>query len=122
MRVLLVEDSRDLRRLFARVLRRSGFEVCEASDGREALDVVLEFRPEVVVTDVMMPEMDGIELIRRLRATPATAEIPIVVMTAAPTDEARRDALRAGAAHVLGKPFDSRALLDRVNDARGEAR
>jgi len=113
-RLLLVEDSDDLRHLFARVLRGHGFEVVEASDGYEALDRLAEFVPEVVVTDVMMPGMDGVELIRRIRAMPATAEVPVVAMSAAPTPEAEREALRAGAEDLLPKPLDSQTLLERL--------
>ena len=116
MRVLLVEDSADLRHLFARVLKGSGFEVCEAANGREALDCLPGFEPDVVLTDLMMPEVDGFELIRRLRAMPSMAEVPIVAMSAAATNEAEREARRAGAADLLAKPFDSRALLDRLDD------
>jgi len=118
MIVLIVEDSSDLRSLFARVLQRRGFRVYEASNGREALACLLEVKPEVIVTDVMMPEMDGIELIRHLRSRPSTAEIPVVVMTAAESDEVKREARRLGAADVLAKPLEPRTLLERVNDVR----
>jgi CheY-like chemotaxis protein len=116
MRVLLVEDSANLRHLFARVLKGIGFEVCEAANGREALECLAGFEPDVVLTDLMMPEVDGFELIRRLRAMPSMAEVPIVAMTAAATTEAEREARRAGAPDLLAKPFDSRALLDRLDD------
>jgi DNA-binding response OmpR family regulator len=114
MRVLLVEDSHDLRQLFARVLKRSGFEVCEATNGREALELLIGFDPDVILTDLMMPEVDGYELIRRIRAMPAMANVPIVAMTAAASDEAVRHARRVGAADLLEKPLDTRTLLDRV--------
>lgn len=116
MRVLLVEDSSDLRQLFARVLKGKGFEVCEAANGREALDLLPGFDPDVILTDLMMPEIDGFELIRRLRAMPSMAGVPIVAMTAAATSQAECDVRRAGAADLLAKPFDSRALLDRLDD------
>jgi CheY-like chemotaxis protein len=118
MRVLIVEDSSDLRSLFVRVLQRKGFRVYEASNGREALACLTEVKPDVIVTDVMMPEMNGIELIRHLRSRPSTAEIPVVVMTAAESDEVKREARRLGAADVVAKPIDPRTLLDRVNDVR----
>jgi CheY-like chemotaxis protein len=111
MRVLLVEDSSDLRSLFARVLKGNGFEVCEAANGREALDCLPGFEPDVVLTDLMMPEVDGFELIRRLRAMPTMAEVPIVAMTAAAGDETEAEVRRAGVTEFLEKPFDSRSLL-----------
>jgi CheY-like chemotaxis protein len=118
MQLLLVEDVDPLRRLFARVLQRSGFEVREAADGREALDQLAGFVPDVVVTDLMMPGMDGLELIRRIRATPRLAEVPIVAMTAATTLETEREARRAGAADLLAKPVDSQTLLSRLEAVR----
>jgi CheY-like chemotaxis protein len=118
MRVLIVEDSCDLRHLYARVLRRAGFRVYEASNGREALARLSGIAPDVILTDIMMPELDGIELIRRLRSRPATAAIPIVLMTAAATEEAKQDARQLGVADILEKPVDSQALLDRVKDVR----
>ena len=82
MRVLLVEDADALRHLFARVLKANGFDVREAANGQEALDCLPGFQPDIVVTDLMMPIVDGFELIRQLRAMPMTAIVPVVVMTA----------------------------------------
>ena len=117
MRLLLVEDVDDLRRLFARVLARAGFEVRQAADGREALALLAGFTPDVVVTDLMMPGMDGLELIRRIRALPDLAEVPVVAMTAAATLEAERAALRAGASGLLPKPVDAPTLISCIGAA-----
>src|SRR3954447_11386545 len=87
MRILLVEDAPFLRYAFGRLLRMHGFEVMEANHGLEALECVPEFRPQLVVTDLMMPVMDGIELIERLRADPKTAHLPILAITADATDQ-----------------------------------
>jgi DNA-binding response OmpR family regulator len=116
MRILLVEDSPDLRSLFARVLRGNGFEVCEAANGREALDLLTGFDPDVILTDLMMPEIDGFELIRRLRAMASIAGIPIIAMTAAVTSQAVFDLRRTGAADLLTKPVNSQTLLARLNE------
>ena len=116
MRVLLVEDSPDLRYLFARVLKGNGFEVCEAANSREALACLPVFEPEIIVTDLMMPELDGFEFIRRVRSMPSMLEVPIVVMTAAATDETESKVRRAGVAEFLEKPFDTRALLSTLKD------
>jgi DNA-binding response OmpR family regulator len=114
MRVLLVEDTDDLRHLFARVLKARGFEVRAAADGREALACLAEFVPDVVVTDLMMPGLNGVELIRRLRAMPAMVNIPIVAMTAAATAEAVREVHQAGVGDLLTKPLDFQTLFDRI--------
>ena len=115
MRVLLVEDAPFLRYAFGRLLRMHGFEVREATDGQEALDCLTEFRPQLVLTDLMMPIMDGIELIRRIRADPSTARLPIVAITADATEQAERQAREAGAIDVITKPIDLPALLERLS-------
>src|SRR3954463_3858900 len=97
MRILLVEDAPFLRYAFGRLLRMHGYEVMEANDGQEALDCISVFRPQLVVTDLMMPGMDGVELIERLRSDPETADLPVVAITADATEQAERKAREAGA-------------------------
>ena len=95
----MVDDEPDQRFLLRRIFQRAGHEVSEANDGAAALRAVRESAPDLVVTDVMMPIMDGVELIRCLRGDPATAHIPILA--------ASGDTHRAGAADaVLAKPYD----------------
>jgi CheY-like chemotaxis protein len=115
-RILLVEDTPELRRLFARLLTHRGLEVCEAADGQEALDRLSTFAPDVVLTDLMMPVVDGFELIRRIRAMAVLDGVPVVAMTAATSAEAVREALAAGAAEVLAKPLDGWTLFDRIRN------
>jgi CheY-like chemotaxis protein len=114
MRILLVEDAPFLRYAFGRLLRLHGYEVMEANDGREALDCVPEFRPQMVVTDLMMPEMDGVELIQRLRANPETASVPIVAITADASDRMKTRVQQAGAVDYITKPVEFPVLLDRL--------
>lgn len=116
MRVLLVEDAPFLRYAFGRLLRMHGFDVREANDGKEALECVGQFRPQLVLTDLMMPVMDGIELIRRLHEDPETASLPVVAITADATEAAERQAREAGAVDVITKPIDLPALLERLHD------
>ena len=116
VRVLLVEDAPFLRYAFGRLLRLYGFDVREANDGREALDCVPEFHPHLVLTDLMMPVMDGVELIRRLHEDPATAALPVVAITADATEQAERQAREAGAIDVITKPIDLPSLIDRLRD------
>ncbi len=113
-RVLLVEDSPSLRYAFARLLRLQGFDVREATDGQEALNCLRQFQPRLILTDLMMPVMDGIELIRRLRGNPTLAGIPVVAITADATEQAERLAREAGAVDVITKPIDLPALLERL--------
>jgi CheY-like chemotaxis protein len=111
---LLVEDAPFLRYAFGRLLRLHGFEVREAPDGQQALDALDAFQPQLVLTDLMMPVMDGVELIRRLKADPRTARLPIVAITADATESAERQARDAGAIDVITKPIDLADLLVRL--------
>jgi CheY-like chemotaxis protein len=105
--ILVVDDEPDQRFLLRRSLQRAGHEVSEANNGAAALRAVRESPPDLVVTDVMMPIMNGVDLIRCLRGDPATAHIPILA--------ASGDAHRAGGADaVLAKPYDWRNLLTLV--------
>jgi two-component system, cell cycle response regulator DivK len=114
MRILLVEDAPFLRYAFGRLLRMHGFEVMEANDGREALECVPAFHPEMVVTDLRMPVMDGVELIRRLRADPETADLPVLAIAADASDQTEDRARAAGAVDFIPKPVDLPVLLDRL--------
>jgi CheY-like chemotaxis protein len=91
-----------------------GFEVIEANDGREALECVSKYRPQLVVTDLMMPVMGGVELIEKLRADPATSDLPVVAITADATEQAEQRAREAGAVDFITKPIDLPTLLDRL--------
>jgi CheY-like chemotaxis protein len=107
-RILVVDDEPDERFLVARVLRRQGHEVVVAANGAAALEAVQEFPPDLVVTDIMMPVMDGVELIRQLRGDPVTAAIPLLA--------ASGDTRLAGAADaILAKPYENRQLVEIVS-------
>lgn len=84
MKILCVDDEPDLLYLFSFVLTRAGHEVVQATNGADALERIAEGKPDVIVTDLMMPIMDGRALIERLKADPATARIPILLVTATP--------------------------------------
>ncbi len=113
-RVLLVEDVPFLRYAFGRLLRLHGFDVCEANDGREALDCIADFHPHLILTDLMMPVMNGFELIRALRSDPKTAYLPVVAFTVDPTEQAEREARQAGAADYFTKPIDLASFMKRL--------
>jgi CheY-like chemotaxis protein len=114
LRVLIVDDTPSLRSAFGRMLRLHGFDVREATDGQEALASVQDFHPRLVLTDITMPVMDGIELIRRLRGNPETSGVPVVAITANATEQAERLAREAGAVDVITKPIDLPVLLVRL--------
>jgi CheY-like chemotaxis protein len=103
-RILVVDDEQDLRFVLRRRFERAGHEVVEAGDGAAALQCVKDSRPDLVVTDVMMPVMDGLELIDRLRADPSTATIPILSVSG-------NSDLAVDADMVLAKPYDGNELI-----------
>ncbi|WP_422926916.1 response regulator [Singulisphaera sp. PoT] len=103
-----------MRYAFGRLLRLNGFDVREANDGQEALDCVYDFQPQLVVTDLMMPVMDGVELIHRLRSDPRTADLPVLAITADASEQTEMKAREAGAVEFVTKPVDLPTLLDRL--------
>jgi PAS domain S-box-containing protein len=111
---VLADDNRDMLEYLHRLLARE-FAVTVASDGEQALKEALSNPPDLVLTDVMMPRMDGFGLIRALRANPKTASIPIVMLSAKVGEEAEVEGLEAGADDYLIKPFSAVELLARVN-------
>ena len=112
--VLVVEDDPGMRRLIGTTLGSSQVEVAYAADGEQALERAQAAPPDLVVLDINLPGMDGIEVCRQLKAHPATQAVPVVMVTAREDDAARQGALAAGAAAYLLKPFSPRVLLDLV--------
>lgn len=112
-RVLLAEDNADLRDYIGRLLR-SRYEVLAVADGEQALVAARRHLPDLVLTDVMMPRLDGFGLLRALRADENTREIPVVMLSARAGEESRVEGMEAGADDYLVKPFSARELLARV--------
>ena len=113
-RVLLVEDEADIRELIRYSLAQAGLEVEEASDGAEALEKLRAFVPDLIVLDLMLPGMPGLEVCRRLRSRADTARLPIIVVSArsSPSEKALGLAMRAD--DYVSKPFSPRDLLMRA--------
>jgi signal transduction histidine kinase/CheY-like chemotaxis protein len=114
--VLVVEDNADLRRYLEQLLRPQ-WPVRTAADGRAALDAVRETRPALVLADVAMPHLDGLELLDALRRDPATGDVPVILLSAQAGVEATAEGLRAGADDYLAKPFSPVELLARVRSS-----
>jgi CheY-like chemotaxis protein len=113
-RVLIVDDDPELRGLVARTLRSDGYTVVEAGDGLEALDVARRLLPDLVLLDMTLPGMDGVEVARQLKATPMLAGVPVVALSALTQQAVRDRALAAGCARYLTKPCPPGALRDVV--------
>ncbi len=112
-RVLVVEDNADIAAFIGKRLDDK-YQVEYAQDGKQGLEKAHEWMPDVIVTDLMMPQMDGLELCRRIRADELTSHIPIIVVTARVSDAERVEGLKAGADAYLTKPFNSEELQTRV--------
>src|SRR5688572_32537928 len=113
-RVLVVDDIAANVRLLEAKLAAEYFEVMTASSGKEALALIEKQTPDIVLLDVMMPEMDGFEVCKRIKANPATAHIPVVMVTALTDSADRIKGLEAGADDFLSKPLNDTALMARV--------
>jgi chemosensory pili system protein ChpA (sensor histidine kinase/response regulator) len=111
--ILAVDDSRMVRVKSSRLLAAHGFQVVTAVDGLDALRQMERCSPDLVITDVEMPEMDGFGLVNALRANPGTRDIPVVMITSA-EDRHRDDARRAGVGLMMGKPYDEAALIAHI--------
>ena len=113
-RVLIVEDEKDVREMLRLNLKAGGFDVLEAHNGAEGLAIAKAELPSVVILDLMMPEMSGMEVCRALRRNPATSRIPILMLTAKSTEGDKVAGLEVGADDYVTKPFSPRELLLRV--------
>jgi CheY-like chemotaxis protein len=112
--VLIADDDADILLLVRAVLERSGHEVVAASDGAEALASVRARKPDLVVLDIAMPEVDGLEVLRRLRADPTTSELPVVLLSARAQEADVQRGFAIGASAYLKKPFSPRELSEHV--------
>lgn len=112
--VLIADDDPDILLLLSLTLERDGYEVVVATDGLRALEAAFERVPHLIVLDLMMPGIDGLEVTRRLRAEAATRDVPIVIVTAFAEDTQAAKALEAGADLYLKKPFSPRDLLSKT--------
>ena len=112
--VLIVEDEAPLQQLLAYNLERAGFSVDQAYDGEEAQTLITERTPDLVILDWMLPWMSGLELCRQLRRRPATANLPIIILTARGEEADRLQGLNTGADDFVTKPFSLEELIARV--------
>jgi signal transduction histidine kinase len=113
-RILLAEDNADMRGYISRLLVENGYDVYAAGDGQAALEAVRSAPPDLVLSDVMMPRLDGFSLAKALRGDAATRTLPIILLTARAGEEAKVEGIEAGADDYLTKPFSARELVARV--------
>ena len=115
--VLIVDDDAAVRMVLQLAFERTAYVVSAAEDGESALALVREARPDLILLDVGMPGIDGLEVCRRLKADPATRDVKVVLLTARVQDRDRELGLAAGADGYLTKPFSPRAVIAYVDEA-----
>lgn len=113
-RILIVDDEPEIGRLLSLILRGAGFEVAAVEDGRAALEHLAASATDLVLLDVIMPELDGFETLRRIRESPPTATLPVLMLTAGAGAGDRARAERLGADDFIAKPFDPVDVVERV--------
>lgn len=109
-KILVVEDDTDIRNLLVDTIMDMGFDVIEAHDGGEGFDKAIAQYPDIILLDLMMPVMDGLELLGKLKSEPSTQKIPVIMVSARGQGEDLMNALTAGASGYVTKPWDEGAL------------
>jgi chemotaxis protein histidine kinase CheA/CheY-like chemotaxis protein len=117
--VMVVDDSLTVRKITSRMLTREGFEVVTAKDGVDALQQLQDTRPDVILSDIEMPRMDGFELLRNIRADEGLRSIPVIMITSRTADKHRAHAIELGVNEYLGKPYQEDQLLAMVRQYTG---
>jgi CheY-like chemotaxis protein len=115
MKILLVEDNEMNRDMLSRRLIKRGFEVPMAEDGQRAVDMAASEAPDLILMDISLPIIDGYAATRAIRANPATAQIPIIALTANANESDRNEAIAAGCNDYDTKPVDVARLLEKIN-------
>ena len=115
-KILVVDDEKHIVKIVEFNLKKCGYEVCVAYNGLEALEKVKSESPDLVILDVMMPELDGFGVCRKLRADPGTEDLPVIILTATGQEIDRDIASESGATAYMTKPFSPKLLLDKVTE------
>jgi len=120
-KILLVEDNEFNRKIVRNLLAKQPYELLEAHDGEAGVAAARRDRPDVIVMDVQLPKLSGLDATRALRAEPETANIPIIVVTSFALSGDDKKAMDAGATAYLAKPYSPRQLLDTIRRMAGDA-
>jgi len=119
MKILIVDDNATDLKLAHSVLEGAGHDVCDAVSAEQAVQILQEYVPQVILTDLDLPRMDGLTMTKQLKQAPATAGIPIIAITAYPENYPRRLVRKAGFAAYFTKPINTRTLSKQVIDTLG---
>lgn len=119
-KILVIEDYTDTRELLSVLLHQQGYQVLQARSGPEGLLAACGALPDLVIMDLALPEMDGIEVARRIRETAGLSHVPIIIVSAYLTPEVQAEIRAAGCAEMFGKPYDFDSLLETIRITLGE--
>ncbi len=122
-KILIVDDEAHIRRLIEFTLKKGGFKMLVATNGREAINLATSDSPDLIIMDVLMPEMDGVEALDLLKQDARTSSIPVILLTGIGQSTTRREVEEKGTATYLAKPFSPNKLLrevERMIEAAGE--
>jgi DNA-binding response OmpR family regulator len=122
IKILLVEDTPDLAENIADILSMEGFNVTIANNGKQGLDLAMTTTPDLIISDVVMPQMSGFELVLKLRSDEKFKHLPIILLSAKYTKDDIEDGLKSGANMYLKKPCDTDFLIDCINKLFNEKR
>ena len=117
--ILVVDDDAGIRVVVTRLLARAGYEVTEAAYGQAGYQIAVSENPNLILLDLMMPVMDGFEVLSKLKRNPATSRIPVIILTAKIDAESERRCMRSGAVDYIKKPWGPRELEQRIAIALG---
>ena len=120
-KILAVDDENDVLLIIKTALVSEGFEVKTASGGTDALAIAPEFQPDLVIVDMMMPEMTGFEVLKEIRAIPELKQIPVIMLTGVADKEKIREAINVGISYYIVKPFEFHDLISKVKLAISDA-
>ncbi|UTW67664.1 response regulator [bacterium SCSIO 12643] len=112
--ILVIEDDATVRENLEELLKFKGYTVFSSSDGKEGLDMAFKKEPDLIISDIMMPEMDGYELLKNVRETPALTNTPVILLTAKTMTESKIMGLEYGADDYITKPFNAKELIARI--------
>ena len=120
--IMVVDDNPDIITIVTTILEGKGYQVLSASSGQELLNLLTDRKPDLIILDIMMPEMDGLEVLGRLKAVTETASIPVILLTAKVQYEDVLGGYKLGADYYIKKPFTSTQLVNGINLLLGESK
>jgi CheY-like chemotaxis protein len=120
--IMVVDDNPDIITIVKTILEGKGYHVLSASSGQELLNLLADRKPDLIILDIMMPEMDGLEVLGRLKAVTETASIPVILLTAKVQYEDVLGGYKLGADYYITKPFTSTQLVNGINLLLGESK